>query len=142
MPSASPGSRNSRRPSDPVPRILLVLSPAYFSTETAAFVDLLAQTYGLETSTWPVIPLRLARVDLPTRLAMLTALDATDPDERELSARADSAICSSVRFLGPARPLSLPRHVPVLLDDEFPFLVGIASAKSFFSICARAGSLP
>src|SRR5438309_10626542 len=29
-------------------RILLVLSPAYFSSETASFVDLLAQTYGLE----------------------------------------------------------------------------------------------
>src|SRR4051794_13090331 len=64
-------------------RILLVLSPAYFSSESASFVDLLAQTYGLETSTWPVIPLRLAPVELPPRLAMLTAIDAIDPDERE-----------------------------------------------------------
>src|SRR3954453_16375183 len=64
-------------------RILLVLSPVYFASETASFVDLLSQTYGMETSTWPVIPLRLAPVKLPTRLAMLTALDATDPDERE-----------------------------------------------------------
>src|SRR5271155_442834 len=56
-------------------RILLVLSPAYFSSDTASFVDLLAQTYGLETTTWPVIPLRLEPVKLPTRLAMLTALD-------------------------------------------------------------------
>ena len=53
-------------------RILMVLSPAYFSSETASFVDLLAQTYGLETSTWPVIPLRLEPVELPTRLGMLT----------------------------------------------------------------------
>jgi WD40 repeat protein len=68
-------------------RILLVLSPAYFASETASFVDLLAQTFGMETSTWPVIPLRLEPVALPTRLSMLTSLDATDPDERELVLR-------------------------------------------------------
>ena len=37
-------------------RILLVLSPAYFANDTAGFVELLAQTFGMETSTWPVIP--------------------------------------------------------------------------------------
>ena len=59
--------------------VLLVLSPAYLADETAGFVDVLAQTYGLDTVTWPVLPLVLHPVDLPPRLAMLTRLDATDP---------------------------------------------------------------
>ena len=55
-------------------RILLVLSPAYFANDTARFVDLLAQAFGLETSTWPVIPLVLETAPLPTRLSMLMKL--------------------------------------------------------------------
>jgi hypothetical protein len=59
-------------------RTLLVLSPAYLSDRTTLFVDLLAQSYGLEMTTWPVIPLILHSVGLPPRLEMLTSLDATD----------------------------------------------------------------
>lgn len=62
-------------------RTLLVLSPAYLTDDFSRFSDLLAQTYGLETSTWPVIPLILHPVDLPPRLAILTPLDATDPSQ-------------------------------------------------------------
>jgi WD40 repeat protein len=61
---------------------LLVLSPAYFADGSNAFIDLLAQTYGLETATWPVIPLKLRQVDLPPRLAILQGLDWTDTAER------------------------------------------------------------
>ncbi len=61
-------------------RVLLVLSPAYLAEGFTQFADLLAQSYGLETATWPVIPLILHPVKLPPRLAILTALDATDPD--------------------------------------------------------------
>jgi len=60
-------------------RTLLVLSPACLVEGFSQFTDLLAQSYGLETATWPVIPLILQDVKLPPRLAMLTALDATDP---------------------------------------------------------------
>jgi hypothetical protein len=35
---------------------LLILSPAYLADEYTQFTDLLAQTYGLETATWPVLP--------------------------------------------------------------------------------------
>ena len=56
-----------------------VLSPAYLAGTLGQFTDVLAQSYGLETATWPVIPLILRPVKLPPRLAMLTALDATDP---------------------------------------------------------------
>jgi len=59
-------------------RTLLVLSPAYLIDTFNQFTDLLAQSYGLETATWPVIPLILQRAELPARLAMLTALDMTD----------------------------------------------------------------
>jgi WD40 repeat protein len=63
-------------------RILLILSPAYLAEGASQFTELLAQSYGLETTTWPVIPLIMHPVELPSRLAMLTALDATDPDSR------------------------------------------------------------
>jgi WD40 repeat protein len=62
-------------------RVFLVLSPAYLAEGFSRFTDLLAQSYGLETATWPVIPLILQPVRLPPRLAMLTPLDATDPAE-------------------------------------------------------------
>lgn len=60
-------------------RTLLVLSPAYRADDLNPFVDLLAQSLGVETATWPVIPILLQQVDLPPRLAMLYKLDATDP---------------------------------------------------------------
>ena len=103
-------------------RILLVLSPAYFASETSSFVDLLAQAYGLESSTWPVIPLRLEPVELPTRLAMLTALDATDPDERERVLEKLSDLFQRPTPAAPARPgCPYPGMRPFTLDDEFPF---------------------
>jgi WD40 repeat protein len=103
-------------------RILLVLSPAYFATDTASLVDLLAQTYGLETDTWPVIPLRLEPVKLPTRLAMLTALDATDPDERERVLERLSNLFQRPIPAASARPgCPYPGMRPFTLDDGFPF---------------------
>lgn len=64
-------------------RTLLVLSPAYLNDGVAHFVDLLAQSYGLDSGQWSVIPLILQPVTLPPRLALLTLLDATDPARRE-----------------------------------------------------------
>ena len=85
-------------------RILLVLSPAYFANDTAQFVDLLAQTFGLETSTWPVIPLVLEPAPLPTRLSMLTRLEATTPEDREEALR---KLCALFQ-----RPLPAPTARP------------------------------
>lgn len=62
-------------------RTLLVLSPAYLAEQLNQFVTLLIQNYGLETDTWRVIPLIRQPVMLPTRLAMLHALDATNQEE-------------------------------------------------------------
>lgn len=64
-------------------RALLILSPAYLVDGASEFFNLLAQTYGLESATWQVIPLILQPVRLPPRLGMLTALDATEPDRYE-----------------------------------------------------------
>jgi formylglycine-generating enzyme required for sulfatase activity len=61
-------------------RTLLVLTPAYLADSFSQFVDLLVQSYGLESATWPIVPLTLQPVALPPRLSMLTALDATDPE--------------------------------------------------------------
>ncbi len=59
-------------------RTLLVLSPAYLADDTAQFTDLVAESYGAEAAKWPVIPLIVAPVTLPPRLAALSVLDATD----------------------------------------------------------------
>jgi len=67
-------------------RTLLVLSPEYLAGGLNAFLSILAETFGAESATWPVIPLILRPCQLPTRLSMLTRLDATDP------ARWDTAI--------------------------------------------------
>ncbi len=64
-------------------RIVLILSPAYLADGSSKFIDLLAQTHGLDSATWPVIPLQLQPTTLPPRLAMLTGLDATDPTQWE-----------------------------------------------------------
>src|SRR5262249_46338932 len=65
------GIRESRR-------ILLVLSSASAADAFTQFAVLVAQSYGLDAARWPVIPLFRQPVKLPARLAMLTALDATD----------------------------------------------------------------
>lgn len=62
-------------------RILIVHSAAYLAEKPLLdFTDQLAQFYGLETSTWPVIPLILDNSELPLRLKMLTALDARESE--------------------------------------------------------------
>src|SRR5205085_5013681 len=50
-------------------RTLLVLSPAYLVDTFGQFVDVLVNSYGMETATWPVIPLFLQ----PAALAKLCA---------------------------------------------------------------------
>ena len=107
-------------------RILLVLSPAYFANDTAQFVDLLAQTFGLETSTWPVIPLVLEPAPLPTRLAMLTKLEATTPEDREEALRKLCALFQRPLPAPPARPpCPYPGMSPFALDRDgqptYPF---------------------
>ena len=100
-------------------RTLLILSPAHLAEGFSQFTDLLAQSYGLETATWPVIPLILHPVQLPPRLAMLTALDATDPSRHEeILAR----LCAEL-----ARPLPTPAPPP---PCPYPGMVPFSEADS------------
>jgi energy-coupling factor transporter ATP-binding protein EcfA2 len=99
-------------------RSLLVLSPAYLVEGSTQFTDLLAQSYGLETATWPVIPLILQRVELPPRLAMLTALDATDPDAwPQVLERLLSDLQRPVPGPAARPPCPYPGMVPFRADD-------------------------
>jgi WD40 repeat protein len=100
-------------------RTLLVLSPAYLADGFSDFVNLLAQTYGLESATWPVIPLIMQPVALPPRLAMLTRLDASDP------ARWDEVVerlCIEAQ-----RPAPAPAPPP---SCPYPGMVPFAEADS------------
>ena len=66
--------RNSRH-------TLLVLSPAYLAGDYNSFAQVLAQSYGAQTSSWRVIPLLLKDVKLlPPALQMLVRLDARTSD--------------------------------------------------------------
>lgn len=59
---------------------LLVLSSAYLAGGFTSLVELLANTYGIESASWPVIPLLIAKVELPARLSGLVKLDASAPE--------------------------------------------------------------
>ncbi len=100
-------------------RTLLVLSSANPADGFSQFVDLLAQTYGLESATWPVIPLILQPVTLPPHLAMLTRLDATDPARwNEVVER----LCAEAQ-----RPAPAPAPPPAC---PYPGMVPFAEADS------------
>ena len=79
-------------------RTLLVISPAYLADSFNQFVDLLGQTYGEETQTWPVIPLVLQPVQLPPRLAMLVQLRAITPADQTT---AITRLCADLKLTVP-----------------------------------------
>ncbi len=59
---------------------LLVVSPAYIQDNLSDFIQQLAITHGVETDSWPVIPLiRKTEIEMPLQLKQLVALDATEP---------------------------------------------------------------
>ncbi|HUV90538.1 MAG TPA: TIR domain-containing protein, partial [Anaerolineae bacterium] len=103
-------------------RTLLVLSPAYLAEGFTQFTDLLAQSYGLESATWPVMPLILRPVELPPRLALLTALDATDPADWS---QAIARLCAELQQAAPGpapRPACpYPGMVPFGEEDSERF---------------------
>jgi TIR domain len=103
-------------------RTLLVLSPAYLADAYGTVVELLAQTYGVETSTWPVIPLRLEEVELPLRLTFLNPLEARDPDDWAVALE---RLCRELRrpVPGPAAapPCPYPGMIPFREDDQGHF---------------------
>lgn len=100
-------------------RTLLIISPAYLVDNFSEFVDLLGQSYGLETATWPVIPLILHPVELPLRLKMLTHLDATDETKwSEVIER----LCENLQ-----RPVS---PIPAKPDCPYPGMIPFDESNS------------
>ena len=101
-------------------RILLALSPAYLVEGYTLFVDLLAEHYGLETGTWPVIPVIIRPVEeLPLRLRMLGSLDGTEKGEREFALK---RIIETFQH-----PVPLPAPVP---DPPYPGMRGYREDES------------
>jgi WD40 repeat protein len=99
-------------------RALLILSPAYLTESFTQFADLLAQSYGLETVSWPIIPLILKPVKLPPRLSMLTALDATDPTRwPQVVERLCAELQRPVPSPAPRPPCPYPGMVPFRAED-------------------------
>lgn len=104
-------------------RTLLVISSAYLVDGVNQFITLLSQTYGLETQTWPVIPLILQSVTtLPLSLRALVPLKATDPDEWTDTIE---RLCLDLKGTVPAPVSSLacpyPGMVPFGIDDSHRF---------------------
>ena len=102
-------------------RTLLILTPAYLALAIGQFVDLLAQEHGLESASWPVIPILLHQVSLPARLAILVGLDATDPARwDEVVAR----LCAELQ-----RPLPRPPERPVC---PYPGMIPFGEGQALF----------
>ncbi len=131
-------------------RTLLILSPAYLSDDFTAFLDVLAQSYGLELATWPIVPLILRQVTLPPRLAMLTALDATDPDEWETAiARLSDSLEVALAGPPPLPPCPYQGMVPFAeadarrffgRDDEIQDVLDRLRLYPFLTVIGRSGS--
>ena len=94
-------------------RILLVLSPAYLADGFNRFIDLLAQFYGFDSATWPVIPLILQPVKLPLRLTPLIKLNATNPTEWEEATR---HLCADLKRPVPASSPKPPCPYPGMVS--------------------------
>lgn len=104
-------------------RTLLVLSPAYLADDFNQFIRLLAQSYGWDTATWPVIPLILHPVQLPPSLNILISLNATNPQEWK---EAIERLCADLKRQLPTPPplapsCPYPGMVPFSEDDSSRF---------------------
>lgn len=85
-------------------KTLLILSAAYLQADSNLIIDLFAMHYGLETRTWPVIPLLLAKLELPPRLRFVIPLDFSQATAYPDSYR---------RLLNSTQLPSLPKPLPV-----------------------------
>ena len=63
-------------------QIVLVVSGAFLESPALEWIRVLAQHFGQVRETWPVLPVKLERLDLPPGLGALVGLDAFD-DERQ-----------------------------------------------------------
>lgn len=131
-------------------RTLLVISPAYLADGFNLFVDLLGQSYGLDSQTWPVIPLVLQPVQLPPRLSALVKLDATNPDQWEAAiARLCADLQHAVPAISPKPSCPYPGMVPFAetdgdrffgRDQEIDELLEKLRLQRFITVIGPSGS--
>src|SRR5262245_60182987 len=95
---------------------LLVISPAYLVDNASQFIRSLGQSYGMDKAdTWPVIPLLLHPVELPSGLAQLELLDATDPDRWP---KAIERLCAQAQRPLPPPPAPPPCPYPGMVPFD------------------------
>ncbi|MGK7879172.1 MAG: TIR domain-containing protein [Crocosphaera sp.] len=104
-------------------RTLLILSNAYLADTENRFVNSLAQHFGFDTSTWPVIPLYLeSELKVPTQLRVLVGLDATAQEKWE---KVIERLCKDIDTATPKEAkipdCPYPGMVPFSEDDSQRF---------------------
>jgi energy-coupling factor transporter ATP-binding protein EcfA2 len=130
---------------------LLIVSDAYLADDLTRFIDILAQSYGEEIGTWPVIPLmRQENLQLSSRLKMLEGLTASSSEQWEA---AIERLCNQLK-----RPLPAPPQKPICpypgmipfnekderhffgRDEEIEELRGRLHAQHFLTVIGPSGS--
>jgi hypothetical protein len=130
---------------------LLVISQAYLADDLTRFTDILAQSYGEQVGTWPVIPLTLQEgLQLPPRLKMLKGLKATTSAQWEAALE---SLCS--QFQHPVPQPSPPPACPYPgmkefreddeqrffgRDEEIEDLLGRLHLHPFLTVIGPSGS--
>lgn len=84
-------------------RVVAVFSRAFTADAAHDFLLALAQDWGQQTQTWPLIPVLLDDVELPPRVRMLERLDLRDP--QAWKGQIERLAAALDRPLGPARPI-------------------------------------
>jgi energy-coupling factor transporter ATP-binding protein EcfA2 len=131
--------------------ILLIISDAYLADDSTQFTDILAQSYGEEIGTWPVIPLmRQEGLQLPPRLKIPEGLTASNSEQWKA---AIERLCNQLKRPPPALPQKpicpYPGMIPFSENDEQRFfgrdgeieeLRGRLHAQHFLTVIGPSGS--
>ena len=131
--------------------ILLILSSAYLADPKNQFVNSLSEYFGLETASWPVIPLYLeSNLKVPTRLRLRQGLEATTPEQwkkaiKRLCEDLDIAIPTETKIpncpyqgMSPFTEEDSERFFG--RSDEINELVNRLHSSSFLSVIGASGS--
>lgn len=106
-------------------RILLVMTPAFLSSEWGSFESLLATTRDPSTHLKQLLPVMVQKCELPLRLALLSYADFTDP------ARRGEVMARLLRELGSTAGKILPQ--PVRQESRETALRGLAALSELMS---------
>ena len=130
---------------------LLVISEAYLADGLTGFTDILAQSYGEQVGTWPVIPLTLQTgLQLSPRLKMLTGLKASNSEERKVAIK---RLCDRFKRSLPSVTTKPTCPYPGMIpfrendserffgrDDEIEELLEKLRLNSFLTVIGASGS--